>query len=203
MNEPVLTNPENDTTVQSPSRRRLFGLAANPVVPVAATAAAVVVATYSKPASAAAAADEITSMSATRLANLLRKREISALEAVDAYIARQLVVNDRLNAVVTNCYERARAEAKALDAKAAKGEFAGALHGVPMTIKDSLDTAGVISTGATVGRQQFVPEKRRHSGGAPARCRSDPARQNQHAGIHPRRSRWHQHLKQPAVWRLP
>ncbi len=157
MNEPVMTNTSDD--VQSLSRRRLFGLAANPVVPVAATAAAVVAVTYSKPASAAAAVDEITSMSATRLASLLRKREISALEAVDAYIARQLAVNDRLNAVVTNCYDRARAEAKALDAKAAKGEFAGALHGVPMTIKDSLDTAGVISTGATVGRQQFVPEK--------------------------------------------
>jgi amidase len=58
-----------------------------------------------------------------------------------------------------NSYERARAEARALDAKAAKGEFVGALHGVPMTIKDSLDTEGVISTGVTYGRQQYVPTK--------------------------------------------
>jgi len=103
--------------------------------------------------------DEIIYMSATKLAGLIRAKKVSALEAVDAYIARQLIVNDRLNAVVMNCYERARTEAKALDAKAAKGEFVGALHGVPMTIKDSLDTEGVITTGATFGRQQFIPPK--------------------------------------------
>ncbi|MFL6578031.1 MAG: amidase family protein, partial [Povalibacter sp.] len=103
--------------------------------------------------------DEIIFMSAKKLAGLIRSRQISALEAVDAYIDRQLAVNDRLNAVVTNSYARARAEAKALDARAARGDFAGALHGVPITIKDSLDTEGVISTGATVGRQQYVPPK--------------------------------------------
>ena len=98
-------------------------------------------------------------MSATRLAELLRAREVSAVEAVEAFIERQLAVNDRLNAVVMNSYARARAEAKALDARAARGDFAGPLHGVPMTIKDSLDTEGVITTGATYGRQQYVPEK--------------------------------------------
>lgn len=97
--------------------------------------------------------------STTQLAGMLRAKKISALEAVDAYIARQLEVNDRLNAVVMNCYERARTEAKALDAKAAKGEWVGPLHGVPITIKDSLDTEGVITTGATFGRQQYVPTK--------------------------------------------
>jgi amidase len=102
---------------------------------------------------------EITFMSATRLAELLRAREISAVEAVEAFIERQLAVNDMLNAVVMNSYARARQEAKALDARAARGDFAGPLHGVPMTLKDSLDTAGVISTGATYGRQQYVPEK--------------------------------------------
>jgi amidase len=81
------------------------------------------------------------------------------VEAVEAYIARQLDVNDKLNAVVMNSYARARAEAKALDAKAAKGEWAGPLHGVPITIKDSLDTEGIITTGATYGRQQYIPKK--------------------------------------------
>ncbi|HEY3515571.1 MAG TPA: amidase family protein, partial [Gammaproteobacteria bacterium] len=98
-------------------------------------------------------------MSATRLAELLRAREVSAAEAVEAFIERQLAINDMLNAVVMNSYARARAEAKALDARAARGDFAGPLHGVPMTIKDSLDTQGVITTGATYGRQQYVPEK--------------------------------------------
>ena len=103
--------------------------------------------------------EELIFMSAAKLAGLIRAKKISAVEAVEAFITRQIAVNDRLNAVVTNCFERARAEARALDAKAAKGEFVGPLHGVPMTIKDSLDTQGVISTGATVGRQQYIPGK--------------------------------------------
>ena len=103
--------------------------------------------------------DDPIFMSTTKLAGLLRAKKLSAVEAVQMYIQRQTAVNDRLNAVVTNCFERALEEARALDAKAAKGEFVGPLHGVPITIKDSLDTAGVISTGATVGRQQFVPAK--------------------------------------------
>ena len=102
---------------------------------------------------------ELIYMSATKLAGLIRAGQVSALEAVEAFIKRQLEVNDRINAVVTNCYERARAEARELDRQAARGEFAGPLHGVPMTIKDSFDTAGVISTGGTVGRHAYVPER--------------------------------------------
>src|SRR5712671_4363085 len=102
---------------------------------------------------------DINFMSATKLAEQIRAKKVSALEAVNAFIDRQLLVNDRLNAVVMNCYARAKEEAKALDAKAAKGEWVGPLHGVPITIKDSLDTEGVISTGATYGRQQYIPKK--------------------------------------------
>jgi amidase len=103
--------------------------------------------------------DELIYMSATKLAGLIRSKKVSAAEAVEAYINRQIAVNDKLNAVVTNCFDRARTEAKALDAKAARGEFVGPLHGVPMTIKDSLDTEGVVTTGGTIGRQTFVPKK--------------------------------------------
>lgn len=56
-----------------------------------------------------------------------------------------------------------------MDAAAARGEFVGPLHGIPMTIKDSFDTAGVISTGGTYGRQQYVPE---HDAVAVARLRA-------------------------------
>jgi amidase len=130
------------------SRRELFGLAA--ATGALSTAA---------PAASSDTSDELVYMSAKKLAGLIRAKKVSALEATNAYIARQISVNDRLNAVVMNCFDRAVVEARALDAKAARGEFVGALHGVPMTIKDSLDTAGVISTGATVGRQQYVPAK--------------------------------------------
>ncbi len=102
---------------------------------------------------------ELIYMPVVELAKRLRSREISARETVEAFIARYLDVNDKLNAIVMNCFGRAREEAKALDGRAACGDFAGPLHGVPMTLKDSLDTAGVISTGGTFGRQQYVPKK--------------------------------------------
>lgn len=103
--------------------------------------------------------DDVLYMSVSKLAGLLRARQLSAREVVEAYIARQLAIDDRLNAVVMTCYDRARAEALALDRRAARGDFAGALHGVPMTAKDSFDTEGVISTGGTYGRQQYVPPR--------------------------------------------
>ncbi|MDX1382827.1 MAG: amidase family protein, partial [Thermoanaerobaculia bacterium] len=68
-------------------------------------------------------------------------------------------VNPRLNAVVTLCAERARREALEADRALESGWRRGPLHGVPMTIKDSLDTAGVISTGGSHGRRAFVPER--------------------------------------------
>jgi amidase len=128
----------------------------------AATAATAVSAALAAARAAAASTDttdELIFMSATKLAQQIRAKKISAVEAVEAFIARQLDINDEMNAVVMNCYARARKEAKALDDKAARGEWVGALHGVPMTIKDSLDAEGVISTGATYGRQQYIPTK--------------------------------------------
>lgn len=111
------------------------------------------------PATSSDPTDDVLYMSATKLAQLIREKKISATEAVQAYIRRQEAVNDRLNAVVMNSYERALAEARAADQALAKGESRGALHGVPMTIKDSIDTEGVITTGGTYGRQQYIPQK--------------------------------------------
>jgi amidase len=101
----------------------------------------------------------LTYQSAAQLASLIRTRQISATEVVEACIDRQMAVNDALNAIVMNCYSRARAEAKRLDAQLAKGNLKGILHGVPMTLKDSIDTEGVVTTGGTFGRQQHVPNK--------------------------------------------
>jgi amidase len=103
--------------------------------------------------------DDPLYMSATKLAELIRARKISAVEAVKLSYARIDAVNPKINAVVAFCRERALAEAAEADAMTMKGKFKGALHGVPMTIKDSFDTAGVVSTGGTLGRKEFVPGK--------------------------------------------
>jgi amidase len=97
--------------------------------------------------------------SATQIAKMIRNREITATEAVKLFYARIDAVNPKINAVVAFCRERAYAEAAECDAMAAAGKFKGPLHGVPFTVKDSFDSAGVVSTGGTLGRKDFIPGK--------------------------------------------
>ena len=152
---PAAAAHADQPTTRQFSRRELLSLARTAAVApvVAAPALAVSQAASTDP------SNELIYMSATKLAGLIRAKKVSAVEAVEAYIARQLAVNDALNAVVMNSYARARDEAKAADKAAARGDWMGPLHGVPMTIKDSLDTEGVITTGATYGRQQYLPKQ--------------------------------------------
>lgn len=107
----------------------------------------------------AASSDDPLFMSATRLAQLLREKKLSSTEVVQRHIERIHKVDPMLNAVVMPCFERALTEAKAADEALAKGKVMGALHGVPMTIKDSIETEGVISTGGTQGRSHYVPPR--------------------------------------------
>jgi amidase len=96
-------------------------------------------------------------VSATKMAEMIRNKQITAVEAVEHCYARIDQVNPKINAVVATCRERALAEAKLADAALASGKILGPLHGVPFTIKDSFDTEGVVSTGGTLGRKDFVP----------------------------------------------
>ena len=102
---------------------------------------------------------DIIYQSAKSIAQAIQERDVSAVEVVQAHLDRIEEVNDRLNAVVKLCAERALDEAREADAALARGESKGALHGVPMTLKDSLDTEGVVTTYATLGRRTTVPER--------------------------------------------
>lgn len=82
-------------------------------------------------------------LDATETANLIRKKKLSAREAVDAHLARLDAVNPKLNAVVRPLHEQARAEATAADAAQARGDRLGSLHGVPITTKINVDQAGL------------------------------------------------------------
>src|SRR5580658_4477961 len=79
-------------------------------------------------------------LSATRLAALLRAREIGCLELLDHYIARVERLDPRLNAVVVRDFERARARARRLDQAT---DRSAPLFGVPMTVKESFNVAGL------------------------------------------------------------
>jgi len=95
--------------------------------------------------------------SATSLAQAIRTRQISCLEAVDAHLQRISDVNASLNAVVQLAPEAARESARAADARLAGGEVVGPLHGVPVTIKDLVDVVGLPCTAGTKGLAARVP----------------------------------------------
>ena len=101
---------------------------------------------------------ELTSFSATTLARFIRTNLVSSVAVVDAHMARLEAVNPKLNAVVQLRAEAARQQARAADEAVSRGERVGPLHGVPITIKDSLDAAGLVSTWGTMGRADFTPE---------------------------------------------
>jgi amidase len=116
--------------------------------------------------------DELIYASATVLAQAIRSKKVSAVEVVNAYLQRIEEVNPTLNAVVQLTADAARAQAREADAAQARGEGKGPLHGVPITIKDMIETAGVICTSGTKGRASCVPPRdativaRMHAAGA-------------------------------------
>ncbi len=102
---------------------------------------------------------QIINMSAKRIAKAIQRKELSAVEVVEAFIKRIRTVNPKLNAVVQLADEAALDDARKADQLLARGEIMGPLHGVPMTLKDSFDSAGIITTGGTLGRKNFRPKQ--------------------------------------------
>ncbi len=100
---------------------------------------------------------EILSYSATRQASLVRRREVSSRELVAAHLDRIAEVNPKLNAAVEVLAARALVGADAADAALARGESLGPLHGVPFSIKDSIEVAGTVCTAGTLGRANAAP----------------------------------------------
>ncbi len=93
----------------------------------------------------------------TTIAKLIRERKVSPVEVVEAHLERIAALNPALNAIVTlapDVMERARDAERAV----MSGETLGALHGIPLTIKDTIETAGLRTTSGSVIRTDHVPE---------------------------------------------
>ena len=101
--------------------------------------------------------DELFYASASTLARRIRDRELSSEAVVQAHLQRITTVNPRLNAVVQLAAEQALADARAADAMLVRGQPAGPLHGVPFTVKDWIDTAGLPCTGGDPAFRTRVP----------------------------------------------
>ena len=94
---------------------------------------------------------------AVDLARMIRSRELSAAELLAAVLARIEAVNPGINAIVTLAPEQAASAAADLDSLAARGEFRGPLHGLPIAIKDLVETAGIRTTFGSPIFASYVP----------------------------------------------
>jgi fatty acid amide hydrolase 2 len=94
-------------------------------------------------------------LSATELAALIRKQEVSSEEVVRKHIERAMLFNPVINAIVQENYHGAIRMAKEADAKVKRGEALGAFHGVPCTIKECFAMEGMPQSSGVVQRKDF------------------------------------------------
>ena len=103
--------------------------------------------------------DEIHWWSATETAQRIARREVSSREVLDHMVARADRLDGSINAIVRRDLDRARAAADAADAAVLAGHELGPLHGVPMTIKDSFQTEGCITTSGAPELADHIPSE--------------------------------------------
>jgi len=94
----------------------------------------------------------LLSLSATKQAALIRNREVSSVELIEAHLTHISDVNPAINAVVELLGGRALDQARAADSALVRGQLCGPLHGVPFSVKDSIEVEGTHCTAGTVGR---------------------------------------------------
>jgi amidase len=100
--------------------------------------------------------DDVWRWSASRIAAAVSRRDISAREALESSLGRMAAVNTRLNAVTVDLSASAREAADRADAAVARGDELGALHGVPVTIKENVDQQGSATPNGVVGFQGIL-----------------------------------------------
>lgn len=102
--------------------------------------------------------NDLTTKSATHLAELVRRRQASPVEIVQAHLDRIAEINPQLNAIVTLA-PNVMDKAKEAEAAVMRGDALGPLHGVPLTIKDTIETVGLRTTSGSLMRSAFVPTR--------------------------------------------
>jgi len=95
----------------------------------------------------------------TQLSNWIHARQLTSLRLTEIYLERIASIAPRLNCYITVCADVARAQAKAMDAELKAGKYRGPLHGVPYSLKDVFDTAGIRTTwGCALYRDRIPAE---------------------------------------------
>jgi len=103
------------------------------------------------------ATKEIAVLSATELGSAIKAKEVSPVEAVEAYLDRIERIDPQVNSYITVMAEQARQAALESEAEIRRGNYRGPLHGIPIAIKDQIYIKGVLTTDASKIRSDFVP----------------------------------------------
>src|SRR5215471_9099858 len=131
-------------TIDSISRRDVLAAAAAGAAFAAGTAAR-------------AQATDLTTLTITEAARRIAAHQLSPVELTRAYLERIERLNPRINAYITVTAEQALGQARAHEAELASGKSRGPLHGIPLALKDNIDTAGVLTTAASAVYANRVP----------------------------------------------
>jgi len=103
--------------------------------------------------------DDLEFASAVEASKAIRRGEISSVELTEHILKRIDKYNPSLNAIVTLLEDEALARARKADEAAAKGEWWGAFHGVPVTVKDTFEMAGVRTTAGAPFLSKYIPKE--------------------------------------------
>jgi len=107
-------------------------------------------------------AGDLATLTVKQASDLIRRRDVSALELTEACLRRIDAFNPSLNAFVTVAREQASETARQLDAERRRGGWRGPLHGIPVALKDNIDTAGIRTTGASTLFKDRIPAEDAH-----------------------------------------
>jgi len=123
----------------------------------AAAAAAALAAAGPAAAQRSGSGDELTKLTIDEAGKRIAAKQLSPVELTRAYLARIEQLQPRVNAYITVLAEQALAHARALEAEIMAGKNRGPLHGIPIGLKDNIDTAGILTTAASAVYADRVP----------------------------------------------
>ena len=104
-------------------------------------------------------ADALAGLTLAEASDRIRSRTVSPVDLVQACLARIEIYNPKLNAFITVMRDTALAEAKILEGEQRAGKLRGPLHGIPIALKDNIDTAGVRTTAASAVFDDRIPDE--------------------------------------------
>ena len=103
--------------------------------------------------------NELPFLTVAELGRLIQARQVSPVEATEAYLERIDRIDGRVNSYITVCHEEARQAARTAEQEIVGGRYRGPLHGIPVAVKDQFDTAGIRTTYGSALEWDHVPNE--------------------------------------------